>query len=457
MPIKPNPIRLSADSSKILNAIRNESGSFYQSLVPLADGTSETMRSIGTAIIGNVDIQNQFLNSLINRIGRVIMSTKQYTNPWAFFKKGKLEYGETIEEIFVSIAEPHTFNPQVAENEVFKREIPNVLSEFHTLNYRTFYKTTIQETDLKQAFLSSEGVTDLITKIIDNMYTASEYDEFIMMKYLVGRMALDSKIKKIDIPTVNKSNIEDVVTSIKRISDDMTFMRNDYTIANVLTKCDKNEQYLLMSTNFNAINDVSLLSSAFNMDKAEFMGHKTLFDNFALNAIELSRLKVLLNQDIPPYTTEELELLQTINLVLVDKEWFMIFDNSDQMTDTQNGQGLYWNYWYHVWKTFSVSPFANACMFTSSTSAITKVELSPSTASVKKGQSLQLVCNVTGTGFVNQGVEYSLPSNVANGTTITSSGLLFVAQNETQTSIVVTATSKEDGTKKGISTITVTE
>lgn len=136
-------------------------------------------------------MKNEFLSALFNRIGKVIITSKMYNNPWSFFKKGMLEYGETIEEIFVNIAEPHVFDQQKSESEVFKREMPDVKSAFHVLNYQTFYKQTTSDYQLKQAFLTYEGITDLIYRIIDAMTTSSNYDEFLVMKYLLARRILE--------------------------------------------------------------------------------------------------------------------------------------------------------------------------------------------------------------------------------------------------------------------------
>ena len=191
MATKPKAVNLTATTQDILNTVRSNSSAEYQNLVPKADGTLQNLRSIGTILMDTPSLKNEFLSALFNRIGKVIITSKMYDNPWAFFKKGMLEYGETIEEIFVNIAEPHVFDQQKSESEVFKREIPDVKSAFHVLNYQTFYKQTTSDYQLKQAFLTYEGITDLIYRIIDAMTTSSNYDEFLVMKYLLARRILN--------------------------------------------------------------------------------------------------------------------------------------------------------------------------------------------------------------------------------------------------------------------------
>lgn len=457
MPVIPNIVKLSANSTQILNTIRNENGGYYQSVVPIADGTTESIRQIGTVIMGNQDLQNAFLSALINRIGRVIITSRMYENPWAGFKKGMLEYGETVEEIFVNIARPHQFDPNKAESEVFKREIPDVRAEFHPMNYQKFYKVTVSNDQLRQAFLSWQGITDLIGKIIDSLYTGANFDELITMKYLVGKFALAGNIYPVNIPAVNAENARGIVSTIKGISNELEFLKDQYNISGVMTTSPKSDQYLIMNAKFDAVIDVEVLATSFNMDKAEFMGHRVQIDSFSMSKGEVARLNELFAEDssYAPFTAEELVLLNNIPCVLVDREWFMVFDNYMNMTEQYNGQGLYWNYWYHVWKTFSVSPFNNGVLFTTETPAITSVTVSPSSATVTKGEMLQLTASVVSTGFAEKDVIWSVAGDDMIATSISPTGLLKVGATETATTVTVTATSKFDGTKKGTATITI--
>ena len=165
MPTMPNIVKLNTNSAETLNNIRANASATYQSLVPEADVNDiATLHQIGEIVTTYDAVRNEFLSALYNRIGRVLITSKMYDNPWASFKKGMLEFGETIEEIFVNIAKPHQFDQQRAETEIFKRVIPDVRSAFHTMNYQKFYKNTISNDQLRQAFLSWNGITDIINK-----------------------------------------------------------------------------------------------------------------------------------------------------------------------------------------------------------------------------------------------------------------------------------------------------
>lgn len=453
MPTKPHIKTLTNSSVDILNAIRNSASTNYQNYVPVATPDAESIREIGSVIMDFPSLQNEFLSTLMNRIGRVLVTSKTYDNPWAMFKKGMLEFGETVEEIFVNIAEPFQFDPDIAVTNQYKREIPDVRSSFHVMNYQKFYKATIQNDQLRQAFLSWQGITDLIAKIVDALYTGANYDEFQTMKYLLAKRLLNGGLYPVTVGTVNAENAKSIVSTVKGVSNNLEFMSDKYNIAGVQNFTKKPDQIVLVNSNFDAIMDVEVLASAFNMDKAEFMGHRVLVDSFG--SLDIARLNKLFADD-STYTeisTEELQALDSIPAVLVDADWFMIFDNYQNFTEKYNGEGLYWNYWYHVWKTFSVSPFANAIAFVPGTPSVTSVKVSPETATVSAGQSITLSAVVDTEYFAPQTVAWTSDTD---NVTVNASGVVTVGSDvASSTEVSIKATSVFDNTKSATATITV--
>ena len=452
MPTIPPTTVLNASAMDIINAIRNAATANFREYVPVAN-THEDVRQIGATIMQYPFLQNEFLSTLVNRIGMVIMNSKSYTNPWAMFKRGMVEYGESVEEIFVNLAKAFTYDADTDEQEVFKREIPDVRSAFHILNFQKFYKVTIQEAQLRQAFLAPDGLTDLVTKITNSMYAASNNDEFQTMKYLVARHILDGQLYPVTVPTPNKANAEDVVTKVKATSNDFAFMKPDYNMAHVHNFTMKPDQYLIVSNQFDSIMNVSVLAAAFHMEKAEFEGHLVRVDSFG--DLDNERLGELFG-DSDWY--EELSAAQKTALaavpgVLVDKDWFMIFDNLLEFTEQYNGQGLYWNYWYHTWKTFSVSPFANGAMFIPGTPAITSVAVSPNAVTLAAGQSIQLTPTVVTENFAPQSVTYEVTEG--DPISVAPTGKLLVNPDAAAGEYTVTVKSTYDSTKTATVTVTV--
>jgi hypothetical protein len=478
MPTKPKvtPDAKALNSADILNVAKAEIGGDYASMIPdalkegtvmtrssgaqykvTADDSLASLRAIGNVMMQFQPMQNAFLTNIINRIGRVMITSKQYYNPWAGFKKGLLENGETVEEIFVAIAKPFQFDPVKAESEVFRRRIPDVQAAFHSMNYQKYYPTTVSNDQLRQAFLSWEGITDLIDKIIEQVYTGANYDEFLVMKYMIAQVALKGEIAPVHVDSLDKTTAEDITAVMVEQALNLTYMGKNYNMAGVQTHTEISQLYTILTSKVRSIFNVHVLAQAFNMDKAELMGRQIGVDGFG--EIDEERLAIIFEDDpytnYVPFTEDELTQLKNIIALMVDENWFMIFDNYYNMTEIYNPQGLYWNYFYHVWKTFSISPFNNAVLFTQETPAVQSVTVSPATLTVTKGQSATLTANVVTTGFAKKAVVWTLSGELSDNTVIDPTGKITIGVDETATTITATATSVYDNTKSSSATITV--
>ena len=455
MATRPEIKVLSGNSVEILNAIRNQATTNYRNYVPIATPDAESIKAIGAIIMDSPVLRNTFIDVLVNRIAMVRITSKLYENPIAMFKKGIVDFGETIEEVFVELAKPFQFDPEVAETEFMKRELPNVKSAFHVLNYQKFYKVTISNNQLRQAFLSWDGITDLIAKIVEQVYTAANYDEFLVMKYMVALKIVEGRLYPQTYDATGTTPMKELAKAFKRISNKLEFMSDKYNIAGVRTFAKKENQYLLINAEVDADMDVDVLASAFNMNKAEFMGHRVLIDGFG--TLDIPRLNELFKDD-PNYielNSTQLTALNSIPAVLIDGDWFMVYDNLLQFDENYNGQGMYWQYFYHTWKTFSVSPFANGAMFLSSAPTVSSITVSPSTATLTAGVTQQFTASVTSSGFAPQQVEWTA-SDGTNDYPITGSGLLTIPNDTPDgTSITVTAKSTYSGAVTGTATVTV--
>lgn len=358
---------LNASTIDILNVIRQNASYDYQQNVPKVT-TVNDIPKVGEIIYGTPAFANQFINALVNRIAIVRVQSATFNNPYSMLKKGYIEYGETVEDIFVSIAKAVDFNVEKAAGREFQRTIPDVRSAFHTMNWRVMYPVTIQDEDLRQAFLSIDGVQNLIAKIVDSVYTAAEYDEFLLFKYLLVKAISHGKMFPNSIGA--GTDLSEAAVQFRGISNLLPFIASDYNEAAVKTNTPKDRQVIFMDALFNAQFDVNVLASAFNMDKADFMGRLFIIDNWT--DFDNERFEVIraYSDNIDKVTAEELALLADVKAVILDENWFQVYDNNNKFTEKYVASGLYWNYFYHTWKTVSNSPFANAVVFVTSTAGI---------------------------------------------------------------------------------------
>ena len=358
---------LNASTIDILNVIRQNASYDYQQNVPEVV-TVNDIPKVGEVIYGSPSFANQFINALVNRIAVVRVQSATFFNPYSILKKGYIEYGETIEDIFVSIAKAVDFNVEKAAKREYQRSIPDVRSAFHAMNWRVFYPVSIQDEDLRQAFLSADGVQNLIAKIVDTVYTAADYDEFLLFKYLLIKAISHGKMYPTSIGT--GANLNEAAVQFRGTSNLLPFISSDYNEAGVKTSTPKERQVIFMDAMFNAQFDVNVLASAFNMDKADFMGRLFIIDNWT--DFDNERFDVIrANSDgIEEVTAEELALMANVKAIILDENWFQVYDNNNKFAEKYTSSGLYWNYFYHTWKTVSNSPFANAVVFVTSSADV---------------------------------------------------------------------------------------
>lgn len=373
MPKRVAVTSLNASTVDIINTIRANASYEYQSLVPQITSATEIPR-VGEVLYGYPALANQFLNALVNRIALVKVKSAVFNNAYRELKKGYLEFGETVEEVFVNIAKAREFSAEKAEQRELKRTLPDVRSAFHTMNWRVQYPVTIQDEDLKLAFMSADGVQDLIAKIVDAVYTAAEYDEYLLFKYLIIKACSHGKMYPVSIA----GDMSTAAIAFRGTSNKLGFMSTKYNEAGVTTTTPKADQYIFMDSDYNAAYDVSVLAAAFNMEKAEFMGKLMLIDDFT--TFDNERFDYIRSQSdmIENVTDDELALMANVKAILVDKEWFQMYDNNNKFTEKYVASGMYWNYFYNVWKTVSYSPFSNAIVFVDSSVTLTP----PSTISL---------------------------------------------------------------------------
>ena len=393
----------------IVNAIRNTEGGNFSNYVPLA--SKDNIMEVGAGIQLNQTIQNEFITSLVDRIGLIVIRNISLNNPLKKFKKGTMPLGRTIEEIFVDITKAKKYDAEDAENTVFKREIPNVKTLFHERNRQDFYEQTIQDDSLKTAFISWGNFEGFVAGIINAIYNSAEVDEYEYMVLLIDNYYSKGyftivPVSKPESETTTKELIKKMRATASRMT--LPMGSRDFNALAVRTRTDMDDLHLLLDADLEAQVDVDVLARAFNMDKADFLGHVTVIEGFASSGLEA---------------------------VLIDKDFYMVYDNLLKMETIRNPKGLYWNYFYHVWQTLSVSRFANAVAFVSGEVApVTQVIIDPTIASLKSGNSMQFNVFVRSNDGLDHDVVWSVEGRddtvVLSGTTIDAEGKITLSSNQ---------------------------
>lgn len=419
----------------------------------------QSIAPIGKIIMNNERYRNAFINT-VNLIGLTVIKRNGWDNPWNFTLRGTLRFGQQIREIINDLCNVYDYNVNFSNKERFLQTVvPNVLNYMHEVNFQKFYQTTTSDSQLAMAF-ETEDLFTYIDDAIAMLYESLKYDTYIVDKYMLCRRILDGTVTSVKIDNFANKTTREIVAEMKGISNKMTFRSPNYNPAGIRKATRFEDQIAIVNTDFDGKITTEVLATSYFRNDAEMKTQMALIDGFS--DYDKDRLTELLGSAFVDFTEAEKTALSKIPAVIISREWFMDYDyalnteSGEKQTEFYNPTTLENNHFLHAWKVFSTSPFENAVVFTQDTIGVTSVTVSPSTATVTKGQSLELSATVVTTGFANKAVVWSVDSaSETDGVKINESGKLQIPSTATVKSITVTATSVYDNTVTGTATITV--
>lgn len=333
-----------ANMVNVLNAILDNASESYQNRVPQA--TQDNISAVGSAIMEHQDTENEFLSALVNKVAMVIVRNKTFKNPLAILKKGGVPLGKNIEEIYTNPAKGTTFD--ATGSKLLERSIPDTKAIYHTRNRQGQYKATISKSQLLTAFTSYTALENLLNSIVNSIYSGDNLDEFLLMKELFASAINGGKMKTVNVAKVtDEDSAKAFVKAIKTVGQAMEFPSENYNSyydinkdkdANpVITWSPLQNQVLILRNDVSVDVDVELLAKAFNVSYTDLKQRTLIVDSFGSAT--------------------------NCGAVLCDEAYVQVYDNLTQMESFHNGEGLYDNFIYHHWQTYSLSLFANAMGF----------------------------------------------------------------------------------------------
>ena len=331
---------------EILNTIRDNASDMYRERIP--EATQKNIQDVQEAMTDpeNAVVTNEFMSTLLNMIIKQVIHNKLFSNPLKSLKKGKKPLGDTIEEIYTNFIKADVYD-QTGAN-LLQRKLPDTKTVFHRMNRQDKYKVTVNPEELFKAFSSYDKLESYIGGIINTLYNSSEFDEFTLTKELI-RQALENnaiKVVNIEDPLLGETQAKNFIKAVKTVSGDMVFPNtnnNAYLTAQdtdtkpIITFSRKSEQVLIIDNPTNVSVNIDVLASVFNMSVAEFNDTR----------------KIVIDAFPDP----------DIRACIVDEQFFQIYDDLLMFKEFENPEGLYKNYYLHVWQTLAYSILVNAVCF----------------------------------------------------------------------------------------------
>jgi len=424
-------------SAELLSYIINSNPILSENIDLPVQGQS--IAPIGKLIMSNASYRNAFINT-VNVIGVTIIKKNLWDNPWDFTKRGNMAFGQHVREMINDLCNVYDYNGAANDEDRFLQTVvPNVLNYIHEINFKKFYQTTTSDSQLAMAFTSEDGLYQLIEDTIGMLYESLKYDEYLVDKYILCRRIVDGTVPSINLVTVSKSARE-IVAQMKSAANKMTFRNPNFNPAGIRRANKFEDLITIMDSDFEGTMSTEVLATSYYKDEAELRTGLRLIDSF--DKTDEARLTELLGDAYVPFTDTEKGELAKVKACVISREWFMDYDYlldaeaEAKQTDFYNPTTLKHNFFLHKWGVKSSSPFEQCCVFIDDTTpSVTSVSVSPSSATVTKGQELKLAATVVTEGFANKAVQWAITEQAEDsGATINAEGILKVPSGYTNVS-----------------------
>ena len=321
-------------SLSVLNNIRANASQEYKDRIP--EATQANISTIGYALQTYTPLYNEFSTALLCKIGKTMIEAKMFKNRLARFKSGTVLTQQDVEEIFVEMAKSEGAYDPNGGNPLGRRATNQDKVAYHRMNRRDKYVVSIGDLDFVRVFRSESTLDAYITAKINALYSGASKDEFLVMTNLLATYDgyFDYEVPVIAGNDAGASAKTFVKTLRKAIMDCTLDSSDQFNKAGVETWSDKEGLVLLVHKDVLAEVDVEVLAKAFNMGKTD---------------IEVAIVPM------PHFGT-----MSDCYGLLIDKEFFRVWDTLSHMEPQRNADGLFTNYFYHVHQIVSCSPFKTA-------------------------------------------------------------------------------------------------
>lgn len=366
--------------------------------------------SLGDAVLSSTGNTEAFLNTLVQRIGKTIISFRQYRNKLADMVVDDFEYGAILQKIRVHLTEaetdpaygltdgnsvdPWTVNKPDVEQKLFVTRTPYM---FHV---------TIARKQLKEAFLSESGMGAFISAVFGQVRNSIE----VSLENL-GRLCIANMMAEFtpftpgagdDTPATTLNHevalctlyntargyhgvipgeggaadtpasagyvdadtclfdddfLRFAVKIMKSYSDSFTDMSTLYNDGEIETFTPREDQRLKVLSSFERALETVVQYSAFNEEMVRLNAFGTL--NFWQSAQTADTVKVERASDGVAVT------IQNVVGVLYDRDALGIYKrDEDVLTTPVNAKGLYYNTFYHQMELWFNDTSENFVFFT---------------------------------------------------------------------------------------------
>lgn len=378
---------------KIVNEVAKQA--MGSKAIGVVDNTG--LIALGNSVLGSNETKNNFINALTDRIGRTIVSFREYHSHFPDFERDAIEWGNILQKLKIGMPDAEsdqsynlTNGTSVDQYKINKPALNQLLFSSET-PWQTHI--TIHQKNLKKAFLNAESMGIFISGVFGEVQNRIELAMENLSMDCVNNYIAEILSRK----TQKQSRIINLVTEYK----DKTGVDHTTTPTDALDDEDF-LKYVVRRINSLSINFEYMSSGIFNHgevytstgDVSVFTRHTPKTEQRMMLFIDLvNALKTNINSkafnmeqvavDIPFQTVPFWQSMQTpseINVktsssgteitqslvmgILYDREAMGTF-KKDYISSTSpfNSAGLYYNVFYHMITMYYNDLSENAVIF----------------------------------------------------------------------------------------------
>lgn len=357
---------------QLVNEVNSQA--FGESALTVADTAG--LISLGTNVLSSTANTESFLNTLVQRIGRTIISFRAYRNKLSDLVVDDFEWGAILQKIRVHMPEAQldpAYNLQDGASvdpwTVYK---PDVDQKLYVSRTPYMFAVTIARNQLREAFLSEVAMGSFISAIFGQVRNALEisleslgrlaianmmaevtvtagatgvnHEITLVSNYNTARGLTGANALTADTAVFDPDFLRYAVATIRSVSDymeDMSTLHNDGSIETFtqreyqrLKVLSSFERRLETVVQYSAFNERMVALDAFEM--VNFWQGQDLADSRASIMIKRASDGVEITKD-------------NIVACLFDRDALGMYrKDEDVLTTPVNAKGLYYNTYYHL-------------------------------------------------------------------------------------------------------------
>ena len=358
----------------LVNAVNTEA--FGAQAISVQDPAG--MISLGNAVLSSSTNTEAFLNTLIQRIGRTIISFRKYQNKLADMVMDDFEWGAIVQKIRVHMPAAETdesyglTDGNTVDHYVIAK--PQVDQKLFITRAPYQFHVTIQRKHLKEAFLSEASMGRFIAAVIGQVRNAMDVSLENLGRITLANMIGETVSREIALVTEYNTATGSTLTAadalfdtdflayaMRRINETIDAMQEmgvNYNDGSIETFTPREDLRVKLVSPFVRAAETVLQYKAFN---EEFVRPDSGYQKLAFWQAADDPMEIYVKR-VSDGTSEHVENLIA---VLHDRDALGMFREDEEILTTPvNAAGMYYNTYYHARQIWFNSLDENFVFFT---------------------------------------------------------------------------------------------